>query len=92
MQSDAVIKPPLFFFPLFLQAVYAVGVLAGSLASSVADPATNLVGASGADYALVGAWVGFVAINWDTMSSVKYKIAGFLFVLVAADMANSIQK
>lgn len=89
------------FFGLYLEvingpkrvmAVYGCGVLAGSLASSICDPATNLVGASGADYALVGAWVAYTWINWDTMSSVKYKIALIQFVLVAADVANSVVK
>lgn len=72
--------------------LYVMGVLAGSFASSICDPATNLVGASGACYALAGAWVGFVSINWDTMTSVKYKMAAFLFLFCAADLANSIYK
>ena len=67
-----------------LQAVYGCGILAGSLASSICDPATNLIGASGADYALVGAWVAYTFINWDTMDKAhKYWIAIIQFLFVA---------
>ena len=37
--------------------LYGFGVLAGSLGSSVFDTEANVVGSSGAVYALLGAWL-----------------------------------
>ncbi len=45
--------------------LYLCGALAGSFASTVLDPTTNVVGASGADYALIGAHVANVIANFN---------------------------
>ncbi|KAL7061123.1 hypothetical protein AAHC03_09087 [Spirometra sp. Aus1] len=49
--------------------VYLLGVLAGSLAHSVSDPFVALAGASGGCYALIGAHVASIIINWQTMQA-----------------------
>ena len=77
--------------PITVIIVYACGALAASMASSIAQPSKNVVGASGADYALVGAWFAHVAINWDTMSPMKYKIgAAQLLLLVYEFTATAV--
>eukprot|EP00041_Stephanoeca_diplocostata_P004400 m.44462 g.44462 ORF g.44462 m.44462 type:complete len:365 (-) comp15095_c0_seq1:164-1258(-) len=77
--------------PFRVFGVYVMGALAGSLTSSVADPTANVVGASGSDYALVGAWVAHMIQNWDTTSSPMREVASFfLFVLIALDFGNSV--
>ncbi|VDD80463.1 unnamed protein product [Mesocestoides corti] len=47
--------------------VYLAGVLAGSLACSVWDPFAVLAGSSGGAYALVGAHLALVVINWEEL-------------------------
>lgn len=47
--------------------VYMAGVLAGSLACSVLDPFAILAGSSGGTYALIGAHLALVAMNWEEM-------------------------
>ncbi|KAH8854197.1 Rhomboid-related protein 1 [Schistosoma japonicum] len=47
--------------------VYLLGVIAGSLAHSVSDPFVLLAGASGGCYALIGAHLASVILNWDLM-------------------------
>jgi len=49
--------------------IYLFGALAGSLGSSVFDPVSNVVGASGAVYTYLGAWVADMVENWDTKDS-----------------------
>lgn len=46
--------------------LYGFGVLAGSLGASVFDTESNVVGASGAVFATMGAWFADVSQNWDT--------------------------
>lgn len=48
--------------------VYCLGVIAGSLCTSVFDPSTYLVGASGGCYALIGAHFAIVIMNWQDMT------------------------
>lgn len=47
--------------------LYVAGVLAGSLAASMFDPHSYLVGASGGCYALIAAHLANVIINWSEM-------------------------
>ncbi|KAK4472747.1 hypothetical protein MN116_003971 [Schistosoma mekongi] len=47
--------------------VYLLGVIAGSLAHSISDPFVLLAGASGGCYALIGAHLATVIMNWDLM-------------------------
>ncbi|XP_018012178.1 rhomboid-related protein 2 [Hyalella azteca] len=47
--------------------LYLAGVIAGSLASSIADPQSYLVGASGGVYALIAAHLANVILNWSEM-------------------------
>uniref|UniRef100_A0A5K3ETG2 EF-hand domain-containing protein n=1 Tax=Mesocestoides corti TaxID=53468 RepID=A0A5K3ETG2_MESCO len=49
--------------------VYLFGVIAGSLAHSVSDPFVALAGASGGCYALIGAHVATIIMNWKTMQA-----------------------
>ncbi|KFM76449.1 Protein rhomboid, partial [Stegodyphus mimosarum] len=48
--------------------VYLGGVLAGSLGSSLSDPAVYLAGASGGVYALIAAHLANVIINFKEMT------------------------
>ncbi|XP_076440786.1 rhomboid-related protein 3-like [Babylonia areolata] len=48
--------------------IYLTGVIAGSLAHSVVDPAVGLVGASGGGYAILGAHLAAVVTNWKEMN------------------------
>ncbi|KAA0703466.1 Rhomboid-related protein 2 [Triplophysa tibetana] len=50
--------------------VYMAGVLAGSLASSIFDPRSALVGASGGVYALMGGYFMNAVVNFKEMSLV----------------------
>lgn len=47
--------------------LYLAGVIAGSLAASMFDPHSYLVGASGGCYALIAAHLANVIINWGEM-------------------------
>ncbi|KAG7153380.1 Rhomboid-related protein 1-like [Homarus americanus] len=47
--------------------LYVAGVLAGSLAASMFDPKSYLVGASGGCYALIAAHLANIIINWGEM-------------------------
>ncbi|CAH8490188.1 unnamed protein product [Heterobilharzia americana] len=47
--------------------VYLLGVITGSLAHSVSDPFVLLAGASGGCYALIGAHLATVMMNWSLM-------------------------
>ncbi|KAA3681718.1 rhomboid-related protein 1/2/3 [Paragonimus westermani] len=47
--------------------VYLFGVIAGSLAHSVSDPFVLLAGASGGCYALIGAHLASIIMNWKAM-------------------------
>lgn len=81
----------IFHGPFIMAGVYFACGLAGSLTSSVCDPNTNLVGASGAVYGIIGAWVAHMVQNWDTASSpTKELVSVFLFILTALDFANSV--
>ncbi|XP_013403003.1 rhomboid-related protein 2 [Lingula anatina] len=63
--------------------VYFLGVFAGSLAHSVTDPSSFLAGASGGVYALIGAQVGAIIMNWEEMQHRWMEGAGFGAVLRA---------
>jgi rhomboid-related protein 1/2/3 len=77
--------------PFRVLLVYIMGTLAGSMTSSIFDPTANVVGASGAVYTLVGAWVAFTTINWDTWDGArKYLLAAFLGVLTCLDFGSAI--
>ncbi|XP_029645252.1 rhomboid-related protein 2-like [Octopus sinensis] len=69
------------FWRLFL--VYMLGVLAGSMAHSVTDRFSFLGGASGGCYALIGAHLAAVIVNWKEMN---YKCwdGSFLRMLLSA--------
>ncbi|XP_071537732.1 rhomboid-related protein 2-like [Panulirus ornatus] len=47
--------------------LYVAGVLAGSLAASMFDPQSYLVGASGGCYALIAAHLANIILNWAEM-------------------------
>lgn len=48
--------------------IYVLGVIAGSLAHSVTDHDVALAGASGGCYALIGAHMASVIVNWKEMN------------------------
>lgn len=74
--------------PFRLGALYCIGGLAGSLGSSVFDPNTNLVGASGAAYAIIGAQVANLVQNWGELSY-NWVIAVMLGSMCSMDFAYS---
>ncbi|PAA46490.1 hypothetical protein BOX15_Mlig018813g4 [Macrostomum lignano] len=49
--------------------VFLIGVFAGALASSIIDPKTAMVGASGGVYSLIGAHYATVLMNWEELQS-----------------------
>jgi len=53
--------------------VYMSGVLAGSLGTSLSDPATYLAGASGGVYALIAAHLATMALNWQEDNQIRIK-------------------
>jgi len=74
-------------------AIYVAGVVAGSLASSVFDPFTALVGASGGVYALITAQLANVILNGDVMHKMSSFIrAAFVILMVCGDFGYSIYR
>jgi len=53
--------------------VYMSGVLAGSLGTSLSDPATYIAGASGGVYALIAAHLATLALNWQEDNQLRIK-------------------
>lgn len=85
--------------------VYMCGVIGGSLGHSVTDHSVNLVGASGGCYALIGAHLASVIVNWKEMNykcsecddpvrvvtSAPIRLA-ILLLLAGADTGNAIYR
>jgi rhomboid-related protein 1/2/3 len=71
--------------------LYLMGIIAGSLGASVFDSESNLVGASGAVYTIIGAWTAELIQNFDTM---KYKWIqlGSIVSLSALDLGSQVYK
>lgn len=71
--------------------LYLMGIIAGSMGSSVFDPDSNVVGASGAVYTVMGAWTAELIQNWDTM---QYKWIQLLTTLTLSglDLGSQIYK
>ncbi|XP_063841418.1 rhomboid-related protein 2-like [Scylla paramamosain] len=65
--------------------LYVAGVLAGSLAASMFDPKSFLVGASGGCYALIAAHLANIIINWGEMPFNWMRLLVIL-VLMATDI------
>ncbi|XP_048482327.1 rhomboid-related protein 2 isoform X4 [Plutella xylostella] len=61
--------------------VYAAGVAAGSLATSLTDPRVYLAGASGGVYALIAAHIATIIMNWKEMEFAIVQL--LVFVLLA---------
>lgn len=62
--------------------VYLAGVLAGSLASSIFDPLSGLVGASGGVYALIGGYFMNAVVNFREMIPVLGVFRILVIVLI----------
>ncbi|XP_028837047.1 rhomboid-related protein 2 [Denticeps clupeoides] len=64
--------------------VYMCGVLAGSLASSIFDPCSALVGASGGVYALMGGYFMNAVVNFREMFPLLgiFRIAAIVIIVV----------
>lgn len=65
--------------------VYLLGVIAGSLGSSISDPDTYLAGASGGVYALIAAHLANVVINFKEMEFGWLRLV-VLFVFAMTDI------
>merc|ERR1711909_76112 len=73
--------------------IYLAGVLAGSMASAVVDPAVVLVGASGGVYALVSAHLANVILNGDVMSKLSRILRTVsVLVILVVDFSFSIYR
>lgn len=81
--------------------VYLLGVIAGSLGSSIVDSYTFLVGASGGCYALIGAHFATIIMNWKNMTHdwmtgpIKFILSApvqlaFWSIYVAVDVGTAI--
>jgi rhomboid-related protein 1/2/3 len=60
--------------------IYLTGILAGSLATSIFDPQTILLGASGGVYALLAAHLSNVLLNYNDMELGLLKVFAVLLV------------
>ncbi|KAI5722561.1 hypothetical protein M8J76_010289 [Diaphorina citri] len=69
--------------------IYLVGVLAGSLATSITDPHVFLAGASGGVYALIAAHVATIIMNWSEMEYAAVQMLVF-FLLATVDIGNAV--
>ncbi|XP_075436043.1 rhomboid-related protein 3 isoform X2 [Ascaphus truei] len=65
--------------------VYIAGVLAGSLAVSVADMTAPVVGSSGGVYALVSAHLANIVMNWSGMKC-QFKLLRMGFALICMSL------
>ncbi|XP_060533892.1 rhomboid-related protein 2-like [Cylas formicarius] len=69
--------------------VYLLGVVAGSLTTSVADPRVRLAGASGGVYALMTAHIASIIMNWREMQFAAVRL--FIFgIVVSCDVGSAI--
>lgn len=88
-----------------LMIVYFCGVIGGSLAHSVTDYNVNLAGASGGCYAIIGAHLASVIVNWKEMNykctecenPVRILLSaplrlGVLLLLVTLDTVNAVYR
>lgn len=79
--------------PVRLGAIYLAGVVAGSLASSIFDPCTILVGASGGVYAMFTAHLANVILNGDVMHKVSSLLRTiFVLFILCFDFGYSIYR
>ena len=69
--------------------IYLSGVLAGSLAVSVVDPAVYLAGASGGVYSLITAHLANIILNWAEMDFNVLRLLTFGLVM-ATDVGVAI--
>ncbi|OXU25961.1 rhomboid-related protein 3 isoform X2 [Nasonia vitripennis] len=69
--------------------IYFAGVVAGSLGTSVSDPAVYLAGASGGVYALITAHVATIVMNWSQMEFAVLQLLVFL-VVTSVDVGQAI--
>ncbi|KAM8947858.1 rhomboid-related protein 3 [Pelodytes ibericus] len=65
--------------------LYTAGVLAGSLAVSVADMTAPVVGSSGGVYALVSAHLANIVMNWSGMQC-QFKLLRMAFALLCMSL------
>lgn len=65
--------------------VYVAGVLAGSLAVSVADMTAPVVGSSGGVYAIVSAHIANIVMNWSGMRC-QFKLLRMSFALICMSL------
>jgi len=79
--------------PFRVGIIYLAGVAAGSLGSSVFDPRTALVGASGGVYALFTAQLANVILNGDVMHKlVSFARTAFVVLILCGDFGYSIYR
>lgn len=78
---------------LRIMGIYIIGVIAGSLGSSVFNVGIYLVGASGGDFALMFAFLANVIMNWDSMK-LFYAImrVSLVSVFIIADFASALYR
>ncbi|ESO08983.1 hypothetical protein HELRODRAFT_109972 [Helobdella robusta] len=69
--------------------VYVLGVIAGSLATSIFDNKTYLVGASGGCYALIGAHFATIIMNWKNMTH-DWMSGPLKFIFTSVDIGVAI--
>uniref|UniRef100_A0A674IJI7 rhomboid protease n=1 Tax=Terrapene triunguis TaxID=2587831 RepID=A0A674IJI7_9SAUR len=68
--------------------VYIAGVIAGSLAVSVADMTAPVVGSSGGVYALISAHLANIVMNWSGMKC-QFKLLRMALALICSKYCNT---
>ncbi|CAG0916631.1 unnamed protein product [Notodromas monacha] len=69
--------------------IYCVGVICGSLGTSITDPNVYLVGASAGVYAIMAAHLSAVILNWSEMDFGWFRLV-FFFVLTGIDVGVAV--
>ncbi|GLG99127.1 Rhomboid-like protein, partial [Gryllus bimaculatus] len=71
--------------------IYFAGGLAGSLGTSITDPKTKLVGASGGVYALISAHIASIIMNWSEMRFAPLQLV-VMFIWIGCDITIAVYK
>lgn len=69
--------------------VYLAGVLANVIGTSIINPDIYIFGSSGGVYALIGAYLSIILLNWKEMEKAKTQLTVILLFIII-DVGNSV--